>query len=141
MLGSSTTNTRGVPGGVVDAIRPAYVRSYSSSGETYVCCARQSRIAGATISVTSTIPIGHASHGRPIRSPIHTRPNPARIGRQNAKVRIRSGGYQPVSTPSGTAAAVTSAHATRNRRAKPRARTLPATASAVVMKGAYRRQF
>ncbi len=43
--------------------------------------------------------------------------------------------------PTGNASALTTAHATRNRRANPRARKLPATASEVVMIGAYRRQF
>ncbi len=82
------------------------------------------------------MPAGHASHHRPSRSPIHTSPNPASAGRQNANITIRSGGNQPVRAPTGSMIAVRTTQTTRNRRVNPRARNAPAIASALVMKGA-----
>ena len=101
---------------------------------------RQSRTAGATINATSTIPTGQASHHRPSFSPSSTNPNAASNGRQNANISIRSGGYKPVAAPNPRPATVTSAHDNRKRRANPCARNTPASASAVVMNGEYRRQ-
>ena len=57
------------------------------------------------------------------------------MGRQNANIRIRSGGYQPVAAPSASPTALTPAHDRRRRRANPCARNAPAVASATVMNG------
>src|SRR6186997_3682410 len=109
---------------------------WSTSGEDmYGKLSRQSRPAGATISATSTIPTGQASHQRPSASPSNTRPNAANSGRQNANISTRSGGYQPVIAPSARPTALTNAHDNRNRRANPWAQNAPVSASAVVMNG------
>ena len=106
-----------------------------SSEDMYGKVSRQSRTAGATISATSTIPTGHASHQRPSFSPSRTSPNAASSGRQNANIKTRSGGYHPVAAPSPSPSPVISAHDNRKRRANPCARKAPASASALVMKG------
>ena len=138
--GSSTTNTSGVPGGVLAAIRPASVEVRSSSGEMNVWASCQPRTVGAAVRITSTMPTGHAIQPRPMRSASQASPRLASSGMQNANVRTRSGGNQPVRTPAATATSVKASHDTRNRRGNPRPFTAPATSSSVFMIGAYRGQ-
>jgi hypothetical protein len=134
--GSFATNTSGVRGGVVAAIRPASTAWSISRGETNVGESAHERIGGSTIKIPTATPTGQAIHHRPRRRPSHTNPRAASRGMQKANVRMRSGGYQVVRRPTGSATADSASHDTRKRRAYPRPWSAPITTRTVDMIGA-----
>jgi len=118
--GSSTTKTSGVPGGSVEAMRPASVAAARSSGDTNGCWSRWASIAGRANRPRSTTVTPSVSQRRgSVRSHNQVNPCAARIGIANPNVSTRSGGNHPVARPRGTPATVTTAHASRKRRVNP----------------------
>ena len=99
-----TTNTNGVPGGNVEAMRPASVAVFSCCGVRYSFCRFHDHIVAPTSTVSTTTVTAHATRRSCAARSCHsaTAPRAASIGSAKANVTTRSGGYQPVSMPTGT---------------------------------------